>query len=232
MTSAKDSILYHSSQSTGSHIYFSLLFQDLPWALVCVQGWWLKQMANFSLGTQGFCSALWAVTLSPLTASHYKKNLLWPRLTAVQADWHKNKYKEGNLTAWQFSKNNSNSFYPRVYDFLQPRAFGQDYNTRHEISSRGEGLKFSQKVIICPTNVCHNWTSRNILLVRSVFWYTGMSTGVYSLPPACITPSCTMKASYQGRHFLVGLARLVSLCPEAKVYNVFSNRVLLCGYAE
>lgn len=104
MTSAKDSISHPSSLSTGSHIIFSLLFQDLPWALVCVQGWWLKQMANFSLGTQGLCSALWAVTLSPLTASHYKKNLLWPRLRAAQADWHKNKYKEGNLTAWQFSK--------------------------------------------------------------------------------------------------------------------------------
>lgn len=66
----------------------------------------VKTDGQFQFGHSGLMlSTVSSYTLfSPLTASHYKKNLLWPRLRAAQADWHKNKYKEGNLTAWQFSK--------------------------------------------------------------------------------------------------------------------------------
>lgn len=64
----------------------------------------VKTDGQFQFGHSGLMfSTVSSYTLST-DCFPLQKNLLWPRLRAAQADWHKNKYKEGNLTAWQFSK--------------------------------------------------------------------------------------------------------------------------------
>lgn len=47
----------------------------------------------------------------------------------------------------------------------------------------------------------------------------------FSLPAACLASSNTVKASQQGSQFMVSTS-LISPHPMAKVYSVFSNRVL------
>lgn len=67
---------------------------------------------------------------------------------------------------------------------------------------------------------------------RLVLQRDGPAVGKTFFPPLAaytLSTFCHRESGQQGECLLVVL-RLISLCPEAKSYSIFSNRLLPCGY--
>lgn len=95
----EDSISQDSSTSSGSYtlvISSSTMCLDLGLRLI--------QISHLGLSTQHLILSLSMLCFFPSTTGHYKKKLLWLRLTASQAYGYQQKYLDKISTAWPFSK--------------------------------------------------------------------------------------------------------------------------------